>query len=56
MCHARRNKHRPIKLRYRDECKKRKNGNKGKKGKNGKKAKKGKNERFGLKGKKDRRD
>lgn len=50
MCHARRNKHRPIKLRYRDECKKRKNGKKGKKGG------KGKNERFGRKGKKDRRD
>lgn len=51
MCHARRNKHRPIKLRHRSACKTRK----GKKEK-GKKGKKNKKERSNRKGRKDRKD
>ena len=51
MCHARRNKHKPIKLRHRSACKTRK----GKKEK-GKKGKKNKKERSNRKGRKDRKE
>ena len=55
MCHARRNKHKPLTVKYRAACKKgkRKNGRKGKKDRKGKNKKKG---RSGRKEKKDRGD